>query len=102
VEICSWHWDTARSLIIKKHPNVDYRIDQDGSCIRYYSSSYRAIAKGDELCISYGSNLWFDDASDDGEDAACGLCGGSDVDTALGSLTRIHLQEDDNEKDEAE
>ena len=26
----------------------------------------KAITKGEELCISYGGNLWFDDADGDG------------------------------------
>jgi hypothetical protein len=69
-----------------KHPNVDYRIGDD-DCIHFYSSSYRTIRSGDELCISYGSNLWFEDASDgESEDDA-------DADAGITFLTRIQLDD---------
>ena len=42
-------------------PSVDYRIDTEACCIKYYSS--KTIEKGQELCIYYGSNLWFDDVN---------------------------------------
>ena len=45
-----------------KQPNMDYRVDSNGLQILFYSG-HKAIAKNDELCISYGRNLWFDDAS---------------------------------------
>jgi uncharacterized protein len=44
-----------------RQPNVDYRIDSENLLIRY-SSGHRPIAAGEELCIYYGDNLWFDDA----------------------------------------
>lgn len=43
-------------------PNVDYRIDASNLCIRYFAG-HRTISMDEELCISYGGNLWFDDAS---------------------------------------
>jgi SET domain-containing protein len=42
-------------------PNVDYRIDSQNLCIRYYVG-HEGIKLGQELCISYGAKLWFDDA----------------------------------------
>jgi len=41
-------------------PNVDYRVAPTEGCIRYYSG-HAMIRKEEELCISYGRNLWFDD-----------------------------------------
>mmetsp|Transcript_827 Transcript_827/g.2369 ORF Transcript_827/g.2369 Transcript_827/m.2369 type:complete len:118 (+) Transcript_827:1302-1655(+) len=41
-------------------PNVDYRIDKSALTI-LYSTSYRAVKAGEELCIYYGDDLWFDD-----------------------------------------
>ena len=80
-----------------KYPNVDYRIAPDGSCIRYYASSYRPILNGDELCISYGSDLWFDDASD-GESGAKSEDGEAEVDAVSSFLTRIQLDEEGDER----
>lgn len=45
-----------------RHPNVDYRVDAANLCIRYFSG-HKNIQKDEELCISYGESLWFDDAS---------------------------------------
>lgn len=45
-------------------PNVDYRVDVQGQCIRYFSGLH-TVRKGEELCITYGSNLWFDDGHED-------------------------------------
>jgi uncharacterized protein len=42
-------------------PNVNYRIRSSNQCIEY-TSGHQMILAGNELCISYGSNLWFDDA----------------------------------------
>jgi SET domain len=54
-----------------KEPNVNYKVDSANLCIAY-STSYKTIYEGEELCISYGTNLWFDDAdasiSDDNND----------------------------------
>ena len=43
-------------------PNIDYQINSDELEIRY-STGHRQVLQGEELCISYGGNLWFDDAS---------------------------------------
>ena len=44
-------------------PNVDYRVDTQQSCIRYFCG-HKPIPMGEELCIYYGNHVWFDDASD--------------------------------------
>jgi SET domain-containing protein len=44
-------------------PNISYRVDTIHQTITY-TSSYKRIFKDEELCISYGSNLWFKDADD--------------------------------------
>jgi SET domain-containing protein len=53
-----------------RSPNVDYRIQEGNSNI--YSSDHKEILQGEELCISYGANLWFDDAdgADDSSDSS--------------------------------
>jgi SET domain-containing protein len=45
-----------------RHPNVDYRVDSTNLCIRYICG--HKIIKDEELTISYGGKLWFDDASE--------------------------------------
>jgi SET domain-containing protein len=50
-----------------RRPNVDYRVDAARQVITYQSGP-RPIERGDELCISYGSDLWFDDADGENED----------------------------------
>ena len=42
-------------------PNVDYRINIEECCIRYFSG--KVIEPDEELCIYYGSNLWFEDCN---------------------------------------
>ncbi|KAK3836021.1 MAG: hypothetical protein JOS17DRAFT_662695, partial [Linnemannia elongata] len=43
-------------------PNVGFQRDIDNGLIRY--STLREIQVGEELCISYGPNLWFPDMED--------------------------------------
>jgi SET domain-containing protein len=62
-----------------RHPNVDYRVDAANLRIRYLSGC-NTIKRGEELCISYGLNLWFDDA--DGHESSS-----SDEETNQESLT---------------
>ena len=50
-----------------RQPNVDYRVDSDKEVIRY-SSGHAPIGTGEELCIYYGANLWFEDADGDDEE----------------------------------
>ncbi|KAJ7147514.1 hypothetical protein C8R43DRAFT_1088552 [Mycena crocata] len=40
------------------HPNVSYTIDATSDCIHYTTT--RDVEPEEELCIYYGSNLWFD------------------------------------------
>jgi SET domain-containing protein len=49
-----------------RQPNVDYRVDGDRELIRY-TSGHAPIQTGEELCISYGANLWFEDADGDND-----------------------------------
>jgi uncharacterized protein len=42
-----------------RHQNVGFQRDVQRQCIIY--TTLREIAAGEELCISYGSHLWFDD-----------------------------------------
>ncbi|CAO3598403.1 unnamed protein product [Absidia cylindrospora] len=48
------------------NPNVGFMRDFDNKLIRYVA--LRDIAVDEELCISYGANLWFEDATMDGDD----------------------------------
>lgn len=50
-----------------RHPNVSYKVCSDDQTIEY-TSGFQVISRGTELCISYGSNLWFDDAEPHGID----------------------------------
>jgi SET domain len=43
------------------HPNVSYKVNSASQTIEY-RSGYSTIPIGTELCISYGSSLWFKDA----------------------------------------
>jgi hypothetical protein len=71
-----------------KHPNVDYRIDAELLCIRY-SSGYQGIQRGNELCISYGAKLWFDDV--DGESHSSSSEEAADIADIPGFLGRMKL-----------
>jgi SET domain-containing protein len=46
-------------------PNVGFQRDFPNKVIRY--STLREIEEGEELCISYGPNLWFPDMEDEEE-----------------------------------
>ncbi|KAG0035174.1 hypothetical protein BGZ81_000095 [Podila clonocystis] len=50
-----------------KDPNVGFQRDFVNKMIRY--STLRDVAAGEELCISYGPNLWFPDMEDEEEAA---------------------------------
>jgi SET domain-containing protein len=71
-----------------RSPNVDYRIGE-GSIA--YSSGHKQILQGEELCISYGANLWFDDA--DGADDSSDSSEENLEDGVAGFLGRIELGE---------
>lgn len=68
-----------------RQPNVDYRVDNENEVIRYYSTGHVSIQNGDELCIYYGDNLWFDDADGKNEKES------SSDDEATDFLGRISL-----------
>ena len=46
-------------------PNVGWERDIPSQSIRYFT--VRDIMEGEELCISYGPKLWFDDADGSAE-----------------------------------
>ncbi|KAF9184657.1 hypothetical protein BGZ51_003200 [Haplosporangium sp. Z 767] len=48
-------------------PNVGFQRDFENKLIRY--TALREIYPGEELCISYGPNLWFPDMEDEGQKA---------------------------------
>ena len=49
-----------------KKPNVDYIIDSNLCCIRY-RTLYKEIKSGEELCISYGAKVWWDESQSESE-----------------------------------
>jgi uncharacterized protein len=49
-----------------RRPNVGWERDITTQSIRYFT--IRDIMEGEELCISYGSKLWFDDADGPSEE----------------------------------
>lgn len=55
----------------KRIPNVAWKRDVPLQVIRYFT--LRDIEAGEELCISYGAKLWFDDTdapeADDSNDS---------------------------------
>lgn len=72
-------------------PNVDYRIDSNLLQITYISG-YRTIDKDAELCISYGSDLWFENAEGQkncGEDSSESDASGPDA--MSGFLGRMEI-----------
>ncbi|KAF9585766.1 hypothetical protein BGW38_000851 [Lunasporangiospora selenospora] len=46
-----------------KYPNVGFQRDFENKMIRY--TTLRDIQSGEELCISYGPNLWFPDMEEE-------------------------------------
>lgn len=50
-------------------PTVAYSVDDTNECIRY-TSGHSLILKDEELCISYGAKLWFDDADGSGDSSS--------------------------------
>ncbi|KAG9069986.1 hypothetical protein KI688_009316 [Linnemannia hyalina] len=85
-------------------PNVGFQRDIDNSLIRY--STLREIQVGEELCISYGPNLWFPDMEDSqdqnnssGGRATNGDVSDSEDETAESFFSRIQLSDDDDDYD---
>ncbi|KAI4727014.1 hypothetical protein E4T49_05276 [Aureobasidium sp. EXF-10728] len=62
------------------HQNVGWERDVANKVIVY--KTLREVEKGEELCISYGSRLWFEDADKEeevDEDDGTGVLGGIEV-----------------------
>jgi SET domain-containing protein len=84
-------------------PNVGFQRDFDNSLIRY--STMREIQVGEELCISYGPNLWFPDMEDpqnqdkdnSNKGASNGVVSDSEDETAESFFSRIQLSDDDDD-----
>ncbi|KAK5822550.1 hypothetical protein F5H01DRAFT_146184 [Linnemannia elongata] len=82
-------------------PNVGFQRDIDNGLIRY--STLREIQVGEELCISYGPNLWFPDVEDyqdknnsSGGGTTEGDVSDSEDETAESFFSRIQLSDDDD------
>lgn len=88
-------------------PNVGFQRDIDNSLIRY--STLREIQVGEELCISYGPNLWFSDMEDpqdqnnsSGSGSTKGDVSDSEDETAESFFSRIKLSDDDDDFDHSD
>lgn len=86
-------------------PNVGFQRDIDNGLIRY--STLREIQVGEELCISYGPNLWFPDMEDpqdqnnsSGSGSTKGDVSDSEDETAESFFSRIKLSDDDDDFDQ--
>jgi SET domain-containing protein len=68
-----------------QHQNVGWERDVTNKLIVY--KTLRTVEVGEELCISYGDRLWFEDADagaeeveeDEGEGDGTGMLGGIEV-----------------------
>ncbi|KAG0302274.1 hypothetical protein BGZ97_002421 [Linnemannia gamsii] len=86
-------------------PNVGFQRDFDNGLIRY--STLREIQIGEELCISYGPNLWFPDMEDPQDQNNGSNKGGttkgsvsdSEDETAESFFSRIQFSDDDDDYD---
>lgn len=95
-----------------KEPNVGFQRDFENKMIRY--TTLRDVAPGEELCISYGPNLWFPDMEDedkavredkdDSDDSGCQGSGSrsprsefsdSEDETGDGFLSRLQIDNDE-------
>jgi SET domain-containing protein len=73
-----------------KHPNIDYRVAAKilkGESEIRFMTGHSIIQPDEELCISYGSNLWFHDA--DGEEG--GLSSNNEDETDNDFLARLQI-----------
>ena len=50
-----------------KSPNINFEVDAD-LCLIRYRTSFKEVKVGEELCISYGSKVWWDDSESESED----------------------------------
>lgn len=83
-----------------RQPNVNYRVNSNkkknsnnAAATITYMSGPKPIRKGDELCISYGSKLWFEDADGQGSESS-----ESNSEEPVDFLGRINLLEDEGER----
>ncbi|KAK3847469.1 MAG: hypothetical protein J3R72DRAFT_431469 [Linnemannia gamsii] len=92
-----------------RSPNVGFQRDIDNGLIRY--STLREIQVGEELCISYGHNLWFpdmEDSKDQDNNTNNGSSGGatngalsdSEDETAESFFSRMQFSDDDDDDDD--
>ncbi|KAG0268442.1 hypothetical protein BGZ95_002461 [Linnemannia exigua] len=92
-------------------PNVGFQRDIDSGLIKY--STLREIHAGEELCISYGPNLWFPDMEDSQNQdkntnngssggASNGAMSDSEDETAESFFSRIQFSDDDDDDDDDE
>ncbi|KAF9291800.1 hypothetical protein BGZ68_002179 [Mortierella alpina] len=86
-------------------PNVGFQRDFVNKVIRY--SAMRDIQAGEELCISYGPNLWFPDMEEDDQELAstngadsAGNWSGTDGEDETGDALLTRLQFSDSEDEE--
>ncbi|KAF9086094.1 hypothetical protein BGX23_009141 [Mortierella sp. AD031] len=86
-------------------PNIGFQRDIENGLIRY--SALREIQAGEELCISYGPNLWFPDMEDPQQEQTGNNSKGdanrsgsdSEDETAESFFSRIKLSDDDDDDD---
>lgn len=69
-----------------RSPNVDYRVDREHCCIRY-CTGHRIVKCGEELCICYGSRIWWGKHEKEGDDSSSS----SDDGDPVSFLNRIKL-----------
>jgi SET domain-containing protein len=78
-------------------PNVNYQVDARALQIRY-TSGPQTIQTGDELCISYGSNLWFENTENVG--LSNQSVSSDEGDGVANFLGRMNLAVDDESSDD--
>jgi SET domain len=82
-------------------PNTDYRVVKqfrgaEAEYVILYRSGSRPIKSGEELCIYYGSSLWFknDEPIKAGDSSQVAQTNETDNDTILGFLNFLQLDDD--------
>jgi hypothetical protein len=75
-------------------PNVSYILDSEHACITY--TTMRPVAPTEELCIFYGTKLWFEDHSATSTE----LDGGEERENAWARLVNVEWKESGDDLDE--
>lgn len=75
-----------------RRPNVGFVRDFEDQVIRYVT--LRDVQPGEELCISYGTHLWFEDASEEEQQATAGE---SDQESSEEEAWLDHIMLEDDE-----